>query len=159
VDYQEVLGRLAPCGLDCSRCADYEGGEIKELTAKLLGCLGNYGRLARLKAGLNARFGGYSQFEELLAHFSQASCGGCRAENNRCPFNCKIATCPKEKGIDFCCQCPEYPCDEGGTQAVAPFPERWQTSTRPANWKRMNDRMKETGVVEFYLEQTKLPRY
>ncbi|GEM_PF-5382661 len=35
-DYQAILKELAPCGLDCSRCASYNQGEIKKLITRLL---------------------------------------------------------------------------------------------------------------------------
>ena len=46
MDVAEARSRLAPCGLDCSRCADYEQGEIKEHSSRLLELLGNYQRLS-----------------------------------------------------------------------------------------------------------------
>ncbi|TEB12201.1 DUF3795 domain-containing protein [Pelotomaculum propionicicum] len=89
----------------------------------------------------------YSQFEEILKNFSRASCGGCRSENVQCPIICEAKTCYREKGIDFCFQCGEYPCEK---QFSGRLRERW---------KEKNDRMKEIGVVEFYYEQKNLPRY
>ncbi|NLI12559.1 MAG: DUF3795 domain-containing protein [Peptococcaceae bacterium] len=64
-----------------------------------------------------------------------------------CPIICEAKTCYREKGIDFCFQCGEYPCEK---QFSGRLRERW---------KEKNDRMKEIGVVEFYYEQKNLPRY
>lgn len=149
MEYNDVLKHLAPCGLDCSRCADYEHGEIKQLSTKLLQVLGNnYGRVAKMKIEKNPIFNGYTQFEEILTSFSRASCGGCRSENLQCPITtCSAKTCYKEKGVDYCFQCNEYPCEK---QFTGRLRERW---------KQINDRMKEIGVVEYYHEQVKLPRY
>ena len=47
MDYSDVKSRLAPCGLDCSRCADYIHGEIKEVSTRLVDLLGNYGWTGR----------------------------------------------------------------------------------------------------------------
>lgn len=147
MEYQDVLKQLAPCGLDCGRCADYENGEIKDLSTNLIRLLGNYGRVAKMKAEAKPLFNNYAQFEEILTAFSQASCSGCRGENVLCPITCAAKTCYKEKGVDFCFQCGEYPCEK-------------QFSGRLRDrWKDINDRMKAVGVVQFYHEQKKNPRY
>jgi hypothetical protein len=43
-------------------------------------------------------------------------CEGCRCGNGVLSFlqqtePCKVFTCTKEKGIEFCCDCKEFPCD------------------------------------------------
>lgn len=147
MDYQEAVRRLAPCGLDCSRCADYSGGEIKELSVRLAGLLKGYLWVARVKAGIRPVFAGYPQFEEVLVEFSQAACSGCRRDNVLCPFECVACMCTREKGVDFCFQCGEFPCSREINQVIR---ERWLN---------FNQRMKEIGVVEFYKERSRLPRY
>lgn len=143
-----MLKHLAPCGLDCARCADYEHGEIKKLSNRLIQLLGNYKPVAKMKMDSKPIFSNYSKFEEILASFSEASCSGCRGDNVQCPLTtCSAKTCHKEKGVDFCFQCPEYPCDR---QFSGRLRDRWM---------KINDRMKEVGVVEYYYEQAKLPRY
>jgi hypothetical protein len=147
MEYEEVLTHLAPCGLDCGRCADYTHGEIRALCEKLSHLLNNYGRVAKLKADMAPEFGQYSHFEDILTAFSRGPCGGCRSDNVQCPISCKARTCHKEKGVDFCFQCSEYPCEN---PTFGPLVTRW---------KQRNDRMKDIGVVEFYHEQKTLPRY
>lgn len=147
MNYDQVVKRLAPCGLDCSRCADYESGEIRELSLKLAQLLAGYGRVAKMKEDKNPIFSSYPQFEEILSSFSRASCGGCRSGALKCPIECHAKTCFKEKGVDFCFQCDEYPCDKQFTGGLR---ERWKT---------INNRMKEIGAVEYYQEQARQPRY
>ncbi|MTV50094.1 DUF3795 domain-containing protein [Heliobacillus mobilis] len=147
VDYNQAKSRLAPCGLDCSRCADYDSGEIQQISSRLTELLGNYRRLAAIKANTFPVFQNYQQFEDVLSYFSQASCSGCRGENVKCPINCPAQTCHKEKGVDFCFQCDEYPCDK-------PFPDAIEN-----RWRTLNDRMKKIGVEKFCIEQDKKPRY
>jgi hypothetical protein len=144
--YDEVIKYLAPCGLDCNRCAGYEQGEIRQLSLKLIELLGGYRRLAKLRAETDPEFVGYPQFEEVLAALSQSACGGCRSDNSQCPITCALKVCHKEKNVDFCFQCVDYPCEK-------------QPGFLRKIWKKNNDRMKEIGVVEFYYEQFKLPRY
>lgn len=41
---RETRTELAVCGLDCTRCADYENGEIKSLSVRLAYLLRGYER-------------------------------------------------------------------------------------------------------------------
>lgn len=147
MEYEDVLRHLSPCGLDCVRCADFQPGRIRQLALELRDLLGNYYRVAKLKAAHNSVFGQYPSFADILSQLSNASCGGCRSDDVRCPISCGVKTCHKEKGVDFCFQCEEFPCNPPMESALK---ERW---------KNRNDRMLEIGVVPFYEEQVKLPRY
>lgn len=66
MEYEQVLLKLAPCGLDCSRCAGYRDGEIARLSRDLLSRLGNYRRIAPIRARTDSEFAGYEQFEKIL---------------------------------------------------------------------------------------------
>lgn len=145
--YQEAVGRLAPCGLDCSRCTDYTRGEIKELSIRLVELLNGYIRVARVKEDIKPIFTGYHQFEEVLKTFAQAACSGCRGDNVLCPLECVVGVCSREKGVDFCFQCGEFPCSK---KIDSQIQERWLN---------FNHRMKDIGVEKFYQEQSRLPRY
>ena len=147
MDYSDVKFRLAPCGLDCSRCADYVHGEIKEVSARLIELLGNYGRLAVMKKGARPVFDHYQQFHDLLKEFSGAGCTGCRGDHVLCPIECSARFCHKENHVDFCFQCAHYPCDR---QFSGKLRDRWLF---------INNRMKEIGPVAYYEEQANLPRY
>ena len=46
MEYKEAVRRLAPCGLDCSRCADYASGEIRKLSTRLGELFNGYLRVA-----------------------------------------------------------------------------------------------------------------
>lgn len=143
----EFKDKLAVCGLDCARCADYENGEIKFLSARLADLLSGYERVASLKSEQNPLFNDYPIFLKFLKHFTQASCGGCRSKNLRCPIECHAKTCSQQKGVDFCFECSEYPCDK-----------QFEGKTRD-RWLKRNNRMKAIGIENYYLEQSKLPRY
>lgn len=148
MNYPDVLNLLSPCGLDCGRCADHKSGEIKHHAAKLRELLNNYGRLAKIKSAVQPAFHNYPDFEKLLDYFSAARCGGCRGPECHCPIECTVKTCHKEQHVDFCFQCSHFPCDK------KLFSEALQE-----RWLRNNNRMKEIGVVDYYIEQSKQPRY
>ncbi|MDT8902254.1 DUF3795 domain-containing protein [Anaeroselena agilis] len=147
MEYHEAVARLAPCGLDCSRCADFRDGEIRALSARLKELLGNYQRLAAMKAAGRPEFAHYGQFAAILDSFAAAPCSGCRGDNVTCPLDCTAKTCHKDNGVDFCFQCGEYPCDK---QFEGKLRDRWRS---------INDRMREIGAAAYCEEQGKLPRY
>lgn len=147
MDFSQVVQKIAPCGIDCGRCADYQNGEIKELSIRLLELLKGYERVAKVKSRINPAFEKYDKFKEVLEIFADASCGSCRSDNEKCPIDCHAKTCHKDKKVDFCFQCDEFPCDEQKDERIR---ERWMAK---------NNRMKEIGVIEYYIEQSKTPRY
>lgn len=147
MDYREVVARLAPCGLDCGRCADYEGGEIRQLSARLGELLGNYRRLAAMKAAGRPEFAHYEQFTAILASLAAGACSGCRGDRVTCPLICRAKSCHRDKGVDFCFQCGEYPCDG---QFEGKLRDRWRA---------INDRMRQIGAEAYFEEQNRLPRY
>ena len=147
MEKSEVIGKLSVCGLDCSRCADYENGEIRSLSIKLSELLKGYKGLARIKAENDSTFKGYPEFEQILNHFAEGTCSGCRSNNVQCPLECHAKSCRLERSIDFCFECDEFPCDK---QFKGKLRERWI---------QRNNRMKEIGVEKYYIEQSQLPRY
>ncbi|AFM40439.1 hypothetical protein Desaci_1420 [Desulfosporosinus acidiphilus SJ4] len=147
MDTTEAINNLSVCGLDCSRCADYENGEIRNLSAKLSDLLKGYERLAKMKAENTPNFKGYPEFVSILNHFAKCTCSGCKSENIQCPLDCHAKTCRKERNINFCFECDEFPCAD---QFEGKLRERWI---------QRNNKMKEIGVENYYIEQGKLPRY
>ncbi|HWR30739.1 MAG TPA: DUF3795 domain-containing protein [Negativicutes bacterium] len=147
MEYNEAVKRLAPCGLDCSRCANYENSDIKTASALLIDRLGNFERLAKMKEDAFPVFKGYPQFHAVLSSFAEASCSGCRGDHPVCLPQCAAKTCHRENNVDFCFQCVQYPCDK---QFTGKLRERWLF---------INDRMKEIGPEAYCEEQAKLPRY
>lgn len=86
----DYLHMTAPCGLDCFNCPIYlanENNELREMLATHLG------RPAE-----------------------QIQCSGCRSHGGQIPFvgmtePCSVYRCISEKGLDFCCDCTDFPCD------------------------------------------------
>lgn len=85
IDYEKMT---APCGLPCFNCVVHlasEDEEIRKRVAKQFGVP-----------------------EE------QVKCDGCRAVEGWCPVmseQCKGYLCSKKKGVKFCYECPDFPCD------------------------------------------------
>jgi len=122
-------------------------GGIQQLSTRLFELLEGYARLAKVKEEIKPVFTGYPQFKEVLNSFSQAACSGCRGNHVLCPIECAASACTREKGVDFCFQCEEFPCSKKIDIKIQ------------ARWLKFNLRMKEIGVEQFCQEQSRLPRY
>ncbi len=147
VTYQDVVARLAPCGLDCERCVMSAGGRVKNLASGLQEALAGFEKMAPRVADRLPALRGYDQFMDVLELLTQAQCTGCRSGAPQLPF-CAARVCFREQGVDFCFQCKEYPCERNE------FPENVAR-----RWRSNNDRMREAGVEEFYSESLSKPRY
>ncbi len=83
--------------------------------------------------------------EQFQLSEEEMRCDGCRAEK-RGPYcqTCKMIVCAAEKGLDFCGECEEYPCEDLKTfQAAAPHrKELWNAQAR----------IKEVGYVQWFQE-------
>lgn len=87
MDYREMT---APCGLDCFNCPMYLAGKDEEMRT-----------IISKKLGIP---------EE------EASCSGCRAQGGTIAFlkmaqPCNVYRCITGKGLAFCCDCDDFPCD------------------------------------------------
>jgi hypothetical protein len=145
--YQDIVARLAPCGLDCERCVMYAGGRVKNLATGLAEALQGFENMAPRVADRLPVLREYDRFIEVLKLFTKAECAGCRSGGPQLPF-CAARTCFREQAVDFCFQCEEYPCERNA------FPENMAQ-----RWRSSNDRMREAGVEEFYTESLERPRY
>ena len=147
LDYEKILTHLAPCGLDCSKCFAYSEGEIKLISRILERFLGSFDIYAETFSKILSVFANYSSFKVLLSYLAQSDYLGCRRGTCKYP-NCGVIGCHKMKGVDFCFQCDEFPCEKTNFD-----------SDLKRRWIQMNNRMKEIGVEAYYEETKDLPRY
>jgi hypothetical protein len=145
--YEEILQELAPCGLNCRKCMGYKEGDIKKTSEELRRLLGSFDGYAKRFSTFLPVFQDYPAFKDLLAFFTQADCRGCREGDCKFP-NCTVPACSRAKGLDFCFQCDDFPCQK--------------TSFDPdlkRRWIKMNSRMRDVGVEAYHEETKDLPRY
>jgi len=71
----------------------------------------------------------------------------CREGTCKYP-DCGVIECYKTKGVDFCFQCDEFPCDK--TNFDPDLKRRWI---------KMNKKMQEIGVEAYYEKTRNMPRY
>jgi hypothetical protein len=147
MDHQEILARLAPCGVGCGRCIAYGKGEIKRWAGSIREALTGFEKMVTAWADNIPALAQYAGFRAVLDLLADASCAGCRVERSKSPI-CEARTCCREKGVEFCFQCDEFPCDRNQ------YPDHLRQ-----RWLSNNQRMKEIGVEQFFQEQAKKPRY
>jgi len=87
MDYRKMT---APCGLDCFNCPMFLAASDD-----------------KIRKGIAERLGLPEE---------KASCPGCRAQGGTIEFlgmkePCSVYKCITEKGIDFCSDCGDFPCD------------------------------------------------
>jgi hypothetical protein len=64
----------------------------------------------------------------------QAVCKGCRDASGKCPLehmHCNVYPCAEKKGVEFCCDCKDFPCDH-----LHPYAD--QATIAPHNTKVFN---------------------
>jgi len=144
----ELTRIIAPCGLDCGKCLAFEEGDIRKNASELKKLLGkNFSGYASRFAGMNPAFEGYAEFARLLEYLASGTCGGCRKQG--CLFGgCRLRDCVREKVVDYCIKCAQFPCEEHG------FPEGLRQ-----RWEVNNRRIGEVGLESYYEEIRDKPRY
>lgn len=100
----------SPCGLDCFNCAVYLANEDQKLRAAIA--------------------------ERFRIPEEKAVCQGCRNEGGTIAFlgmtePCNVYRCIGKKGLPFCCDCSDFPCDH-----LHPYAD--QASQKPHNIKVFN---------------------
>ena len=89
MDYKYMT---APCGVDCFNCHMYLARENKELRAEIA--------------------------KSMDLPYDKAVCKGCRGEKGMPVIRssdaaiCDIYQCTEKKGISFCSDCSDFPCDK-----------------------------------------------
>ena len=118
----------APCGLDCFNCEIYEKNITEEMK---------------------------EQFAlKIKKDPEEVPCSGCRLENGCRHLGqpCETLKCIKDKGLEFCFECEEFPC-------VKLQPAREGSDRYPHNFKLFNlCRIKAAGVEKWAEEEAKLIR-
>jgi len=141
VKKKELLEKIAPCSLMCHTCSAYEQGVISQ-TAKQLSKYteGIYEFYEKHSPNELERF---KVFQEELEKCSEGKCSGCRnREHHGCSINgCFILDCTKERDIDYCGECAEFPCDR--TQKI--FEEEVYLQ-----WLEGNHEIKNWGIEGFW---------
>ncbi len=147
---EKILNALSPCGLNCEKCFAHEDGDITKFSMQLKEKLGNFDIYAKRFETLlnNPVFRKYSDFKIMLEYFASENCKGCRKENCKIFKDCGARSCHQQKNLEYCYQCDEFPCDKTN------FDEHLQK-----RWIKINERIREIGIENYYFETKDKPRY
>lgn len=137
---EELLRKVAPCGLLCYTCTAAKDGVIRGHSHALLRLLESFDGFADQFSAHEPRLSKYPDFKDVLLLFSEAGCEGCRGGNCMYP-GCPVLPCITRKGVDFCFECDAFPCEE--VDAESPL---------RAKWARANERMREVGAEAYFNE-------
>ena len=145
-----LIDRIGPCGLLCEKCYAFDKGNIRHSAVMLKENLGEFDIYAKRFVSLlnEPIFDKYSDFKELLDLFASNNCQGCRKQECHLFINCNVRTCYKEKNVDYCFQCKYFPCDSTGFD-----------NNLKERWLRINNRIREIGLENYYNEIKNKPRY
>lgn len=145
-----LLDKIGPCGILCEKCFAFHQGQIRYHAIELKNNLGAFDAYAdRFVTLLNEpAFSKYQDFKELLNLLCSSNCIGCRKQKCYLFTNCIVKNCHKERKVDFCFQCDRFPCDSTG------FDDNLKM-----RWLKINNRIREVGIVAYYTEIKDKPRY
>jgi hypothetical protein len=108
MDYRQMT---APCGLDCFNCIGYLANHDPKLFPVIAEAL-----------------------DISLEQAKGAACQGCRKQHGKIPLlpmQCNVYPCVEDKGISFCHECVDFPCDH-----LHPYADR--AAILPHNTKVFN---------------------
>ncbi len=152
---EDILNAVAPCSLFCSTCTGCKSGEISKHAKELLRLLEGHEEFLdkNLKANYRHKLDEFKIFKKKLEKYANPKCDGCRNGGaNGCSIKgCIIPSCTKEHGIDFCAECPEFPCSKVN--------EKIYKKNVIDKWLRGNSKIKECGIDSYYEENKDIPHY
>ena len=137
---ERIKESIAPCGLCCETCFAHVDGDIRKYSMKLKEKLGNFHINAKRFETIldNPIFGKFEAFKEMLDYLASENCKGCRNEQCKLFKGCGVRGCHQKKGIDFCFQCDQFPCEN--------------TNFDPGlykGWVMINEKIRSMGIEQY----------
>lgn len=150
-----ILQTIAPCSMFCSTCTGCRYGQISYHAKELLTLLEGHEEFLdkNLKDGYRHKLDEFRIFKKKLTKYANPKCSGCRNSRARgCSIkDCIIPDCTKEHKVDFCAECPEFPCNKVN--------ESIYKKTTIDKWLKGNKQIKELGIKEYYKINKDKPHY
>lgn len=151
----EILNAVAPCSMFCSTCTGCQYGQISYHAKELLHLLEGHEEFLdkNLKKEYRHKLEEFKVFSKKLKKYAYPKCAGCRnGRANGCSIKgCMIPDCTKEHNIDFCAQCPEFPCSKVNTSLYK--------KTTIDKWLNGNQQIKDYGIEKYYEDNKSKPHY
>lgn len=152
---EEILKNIAPCSMFCSTCTGCQYGQISYHAKELLNLLEGHEEFLdkNLKTNYRYKLDEFRIFKKKLQKYAYPKCHGCRnGRANGCSIkNCLIPDCTKEHQVNFCADCPEFPCNKVNDSIYKP--------TTIDKWLKGNTKIKEEGLSKYYHQNKDNPHY
>lgn len=152
---EKILNSVAPCSMFCKTCTGCKYGDISYHAKELLRLLEGHEEFLdkNLKKEYRHKLDEFKVFSKKLKNYASPKCSGCRkGRAEGCSIkNCFIPECCKERNINFCAECREFPCDKVNTSV-------YKESTIK-KWLDGNKEIKEIGIEEYYEKKKDVPHY
>lgn len=140
MEREQMLRDIAACGLVCRSCTEYNAGPIAEHAQALERWLEGFDAFAERFSAFQPRLAQFPAFRDVLTMLAHGRCSGCRVGDG-CMPGCAVRACTRERGLDFCAECAEFPCAKAGFEGQL-----------RAAWLKANERMQAIGVEAFWEE-------
>lgn len=153
---EELLHGIAPCSLMCHTCPALKDGVIAETASRLLGYFEGYydfldARIPAENTEYRQKVQGHLQ---RLEQYTRRPCPGCRENPSGCCIEgCTVSACIKERKLDFCAECPDFPCEKT---------EKFFSALDPIilnDWKRGTERLRQIGPEAYFSEKKNVSHY
>lgn len=135
---EQLIARIGPCGQDCAQCLNNPASSVAEHARSLWRALDMNGGKAGWRSQWDAVCLDYAAFERVLARFADGGCAGCRTGNGP-GSGCEVRECTLEKGVVFCHECADFPCEA-----------KDMVSAQRKRWLNNNERIREVGLEAFF---------
>ena len=155
---EELLRAVAPCSMMCHTCPACQGGAMEETARQLLKYLEGCYEFndAMLPDEYRGWLDSFSSFQARLEKYTRRSCPTCRQtpENGQgCIEDCPVRVCYQEKGVDFCAECGEFPCEKAKDFFMKRHP------VIAADWENGSLRIRKIGAEAYFEEKRKISHY
>jgi len=152
---ERLRDHVAPCSLLCYTCPGYREGAVAACARTMCRYFEGYCEFneASLPAEHRGLLPEMESFRKKLRQYAVGRCDGCRKKHSGdagSPKGCVVTSCVREHRVDYCGECPEFPC--GKTEGV--FKEKQLRA-----WLEGNRRIKEIGVGKYFEEKKDVSHY
>ncbi len=152
---EEILGDVAPCSLFCKTCTGCKYGSISYHAKELLRLLEGHEEFLdkNLSRDYRHKLDEFKAFKSKLKKYANPKCGGCRNGGaHGCSIKgCVIPECVREHSVNFCGECPEFPCSKVNNKIYK--------ENVIKKWIEGNTRIKNDGILAYYEENKDVPHY
>lgn len=158
MEKQKLLDAIAPCSLLCHTCPGLRDGAVAQCARKLCAYFEGYydfndQNLPEEHKGWLPEFAG---FRDRLEGYGKSECVGCRNKpvaGAGCIEGCVVPDCVKAHAVDFCAECPEFPCQKARDFFAT------VNNVIGRDWEQGSSRLREVGAARYFDEKKDLSHY